>query len=134
MPPLRGKPGVVKVEPAHHRADVESGLDRIQFVRGARNSRATLHRGSGNDRTEHFDAGRVVERQQPAAKRIHQTESSGIRGVVTGNFIQIENIVRNLPQDRVRFRTQGAAKVVVRHNSGWWLVAGGWWLVPGGWI
>src|ERR1700731_3818403 len=69
MPPLRGKPGVVKVQPAHHRADVESGLNRIQFVTGAWNPRATLHRGSGNDWPEHFDAGRVIERQQPAAKR-----------------------------------------------------------------
>src|SRR5271165_4322853 len=71
MPPLRSKPGVVVVEPAHHRTDVESGLDWVQLVRGARNPRATLHRGSGNDRTEHFDAGRVIEGQQPAAKRIH---------------------------------------------------------------
>ena len=107
MPPLRGKPGIVKVEPAHHRADVESGLDWVQFVRGAWNPGATLHRGSRNDRTEHFDAGRVIERQQPAAKRIHETQPRSIRGVVTGNFIQFENIVRNLLQDRVRFRTHG---------------------------
>jgi len=118
MPPFRGKPGVVIVEPAHHCTDVESGLNGVQFVRGARNPRATLHCGPGNDRTEHFDAGRVIERQQPAAKRIHETQASGIRCVVAGNSIQIQNIVRNLLQDRVRFRTPGAGRVVARHILG----------------
>ena len=36
MPPLRGKPRVVEVQPANHRADVESRLHRIKLKTRAR--------------------------------------------------------------------------------------------------
>src|ERR1700731_3165250 len=71
--PLRRKPGVVKVEPAHHRADIKSGSDRVQLVRGAGNPRTAPHRGSGYDGAEHLDASRIIECEQPAAERIHET-------------------------------------------------------------
>src|SRR5690606_5981686 len=46
--PFGSKPSVVEVEPTDHRADVEGGLDRLQFKRGAGNAGATQrHGGSG---------------------------------------------------------------------------------------
>ena len=49
--PLGGEPGVVEVEPAHRRADVEGGLDRVQFKGSSRDPRADPGQGrAGHDR------------------------------------------------------------------------------------
>ncbi len=114
--PLRGKPGVVKVEPAHHRTNIEGGLNRVQLVRGAGNARTALHRGPGDDGAEHLDAGRIIEREKATAERIHETKPRRVDRFVTDDFIFAEDIFGNLLQERIRFRAHGAGRIVTRRH------------------
>src|ERR1700736_445729 len=50
MSPFSGEPGVIVIEPAYHRADVEGRLHRVQFVTGPRHPRScSRHRCAGNN-------------------------------------------------------------------------------------
>ena len=81
MAPLGGEPGVVKVEPANHAADVECGADRIKLKRSAGHFRAIGHDGAGNNRPHQLGAGGVRQRLKPAAQRVHQTQARGVVGL-----------------------------------------------------
>ncbi len=47
MPPFRGQPGVVEIQPADHRADIERGLHRIELERRSGHLGAIGHDGAG---------------------------------------------------------------------------------------
>ena len=81
MSPFRREPGVVEIEPADHRADVECGGDRVELVRRARDLRAVRHHRSRNDRAEELGAGGILERFQPAAERVHQAQARRVVGL-----------------------------------------------------
>src|SRR5688572_14353512 len=103
MAPLRGKPGVVEVQPADHRADVEGGVHRVELELGARHARAIRHRGALDDRAEQLVAGRVFERLEAAAQRVHQAVAR--RGVrVVALYLEILRVAGNQRQDLVRLR------------------------------
>ena len=72
MAPLGGKPGVVEVEPADHRADVECRLDRIELELRAGHLRSVRHGRAGHDRSEQLRARRIRERFESAAQRVDQ--------------------------------------------------------------
>ncbi len=82
MPPLRGKPGVVEIQPADHRADVERGIDRIELVGGTGNASPALQRGTGHHRTHELGAGGILERLESAGERIHEAIARGLVGKI----------------------------------------------------
>src|SRR5262249_53705721 len=73
MAPLRSEPGVVEIEPAHHRADVESALHRIELERGARYPRSTRHYRARYHWAQQLRASRIFERLKATGEGIHQT-------------------------------------------------------------
>ena len=118
MTPLRSEPGIVEVEPAHHRADIEGGLNRIKFIASARNARALFrHRGSRHEGAEQLGAGGIGEREQGAAEAVHQAESGRMEGFRARDAIHRERIVRDLLQERVRGRTCRVGQVAMRHGE-----------------
>src|SRR6516162_539371 len=108
MSPFRGEPRVVEIEPAHDRADIERGLNRVQLVTGSRYTRARArHRCAWHHRTEKLRASGIIQRQKAASKRIHETKTCGIKRFVARYFFDFENVIGNPLQDRIRFRTHG---------------------------
>ena len=76
--PLRGEPGVVEIQPADHRTDVEGGLYRIELELRAGDFRAVGHHGAGDDGPYELGAGRVFEGLKPAAQRVDQAVARGL--------------------------------------------------------
>src|SRR5690606_15541157 len=52
MPPLRGQPRVVEVEPPDHRTDIESGMHGVQLIRRTRHFSAIGYDSSRNHRPQ----------------------------------------------------------------------------------
>ena len=77
MSPFGREPGVVEIQPADHRADVERRMDGIELKLRARHSCAMRDDGSRNDGTEQLRAGRILQRFQSAAEGIDQTIARG---------------------------------------------------------
>ena len=98
--PLGGQPGVVEVEPANHRANVEGGLHRVELKGGARNLGAVGHDGSRHDRAQQFGAGRIFERLETAAQRIDQAIARGGVGQFTLDVV-VADIIGNVDEDLV---------------------------------
>ena len=69
------------VEPANHRADIESGMYRIELPSGAGNPRAVGQQRAGNDRPEMFRAFGITQREQAAAQGVDQTIARGVDGL-----------------------------------------------------
>ena len=101
MAPFGGQPGVVEVEPADHRADVEGGLNRVQLERRARHLRAVGDDRARHDRSHQLGAGRVGERLESAAERIDQAVTRGFQRERAVDLI-IQNVVDDIDQDWVR--------------------------------
>ena len=76
--PLGGEPGVVEVQPADHRADVESRLHRVELEGGARDTRAARHHRSRHHRTQELAAGRILQRLKPAGEGVHEAVARGV--------------------------------------------------------
>jgi len=72
------QPGVVEIQPAHHCADVEGGLHRVQHVVRARHARSVDHADARHQWTEQLAAGREGQRFQAAAQRIEQAVVRGL--------------------------------------------------------
>ena len=72
MAPLGREPGVVEVEPADHRADVERRRDGLELVARARHARAARKLRAGHDGTEQLRARGEAERENAAAERVHE--------------------------------------------------------------
>ena len=49
MTPFGGKPGIVKIQPANHRADIEGGLNRVQLKLRTRHLRAIRYYRARHD-------------------------------------------------------------------------------------
>ena len=76
--PLSRQPGVIEVEPADHRADVEGRLHGIQLVGSAGDARATGHDSARDDGSHELGAGRVLQCLKAAGERIHQAVAGGL--------------------------------------------------------
>ncbi len=92
MAPFRGQPGVVEVEPADHRADVERRLHRIELKLRPRNPRAVGDDGARDDRAEELGARRIRQRFQAAPERVKQAVSCRVvrflaRDLVAGHVV-----------------------------------------------
>ncbi len=98
--PFGREPGVVEVEPADHRADVECRLDRIELVGGPGHLRAVGHRRARNDRPQELGARRVLERLEAAAERVHQAIAGGLVGLL-GRDLVLVDVVGDVDEDLV---------------------------------
>ena len=78
--PLRRQPGVVEIQPAHHRADVERRLHGVELIRRAGHARAAGHHRARHNGPEQLGAGRILERLEAAGERIHQAIARGLIG------------------------------------------------------
>src|SRR5437667_5469445 len=73
MSPFGCEPGVVEIQPADKRADVERGGHRVQFELRTRDAAAVRHDGSWHGGAEQFCACRIIQRQQAAAEGVQKT-------------------------------------------------------------
>ncbi len=104
MAPLGGEPGVVEIQPADHRADVEGRLHRFELEGGAGNSRSARHDRPRHYRTQELAAGRVLQRLKGAGEGVHQAVARGVvrRLAVHG---EIAGVGGDGAEHGVRFRT-----------------------------
>ena len=94
MAPLGGEPGIVEIEPADHRADIERGMHRLELPVGAGNARAVRQCRAGNHGSQVFRAFGIAQREQSAAQRIQKIIARGIDG-----FATVGDIVRRIIGD-----------------------------------
>ena len=104
MAPLGGEPGVVEIEPADHRADIERRVHRLKLPIGAGNARAVRQGRAGDHRAQMFRAFGIAQREQAAAEGIHEIIARGIDGFATVGDI-IRRIIRDVDENFVRFGT-----------------------------
>jgi hypothetical protein len=103
MTPFGGEPGVVEVQPADHRADVERGLYGIELEGRAGHLRAVRHDRARHDGAEQLGAGRVGERLESASERVDQAMTRRLqreRAVDAG----VEHVVDDVDEYRIRRR------------------------------
>jgi len=101
MSPLRRQPGVIEVEPANHRANVERSLHRIKLVPCARNARAMRINGPLHNRPQQLGACRILQRLQTAAQRIDQAIPCGLVRKLALDFI-IQRVVSDIGENFIR--------------------------------
>ena len=100
MSPFGGQPGVVEVQPAHQRADIECRLHRVQPVVGAGHPRPVRHFGSGHHRPQHLCAGGKFERHHSAGQGIQQAvKCSTARLLACG--LAAQYIIGNILQQHI---------------------------------
>ena len=78
--PFGGEPGVVVVEPAHHGADVEGGMDGIQAVGRAGDAGAIGKFSAFDDGAEEGPAFGILEGEQAATDGVEQAVMGGEPG------------------------------------------------------
>ena len=100
MAPFGGEPGVVEVEPANDRADVEGGLHGIEHEIGAGNARAVGNHGAGHDGAEEFGAGRIFESFKAAAERIDEAMLRSGVGEIALDLV-VQRVVGDVGEDLV---------------------------------
>ena len=104
MAPFGREPGVVEVQPADHRADIERRLHRIELELRAGNARPVRHDGAGNDRAEQLGAGRIGQRLEAAPQRVDQAVARGFVRFAAFDLVA-RRVVGDVDQDLVGFRT-----------------------------
>ncbi|MNS52769.1 hypothetical protein D3C72_854950 [compost metagenome] len=102
--PFGGQPGVVEIQPADHRADVERGLHGVKLERRAGHLGAVWHHGAGHDRPQQLLARRVFQRFQAAAQRVDQAVACGLVRQAALDLV-VENVVRDIGQHLVGIGT-----------------------------
>ena len=112
--PLGGEPGVVVVQPADERADVEGGLHGVELVAGAGNACAVADIVPGHEWAEELGAGGEVERLQAAAEGVEQAVARGLVGE-RGFDLVVEERSRRC---RVRGWSKGLLVVVTGTDTG----------------
>ena len=70
--------GIVVVEPADHRAEIERRSDRVEYEWCARHLRAIGNKGARNDRAQEFRAGGIGQRLEAAAQAVDQGKPRGL--------------------------------------------------------
>ena len=114
MAPLRREPGVIEIEPADHRADVESGLHRIELVRSARHACAAGQRCAWNHRPHQLGARRVLQRLEAAGERIHEAVVRGLVGGVAVDAVG-QRVIGDIGENFVGGGSFGGLVIVGRH-------------------
>ncbi|MNI30814.1 hypothetical protein D3C73_846730 [compost metagenome] len=104
VPPFGGQPGVVEIQPADHRADVERGLHGVKLERRAGHLGAVWHHGAGHDRPQQLLARRVFQRFQAAAQRVDQAVACGLVRQAALDLV-VKNVVRDIDQDLIGIGT-----------------------------
>ena len=104
MTPFGGQPGVVEIEPADHRADVECGLHRVELELRARHLGAVRHDRARHDRAHQFGAGRIFQRFQTAAERVDQAVARGVVGDF-GVDLVFGHVIDDVDQDFIGLGT-----------------------------
>ena len=106
--PFGRQPGVVVVKPAHHRAYIPGGTDRIELIRSSwYPGTVTRHVCAGHDRPEQPGAGRVTQRQQATADSVHPVVTGSLHCFSGLAHIVIEHIVDDILNHRVEVGTAG---------------------------
>src|SRR6267154_6435075 len=108
MAPFGGEPCVIEIEPANQCADIDCGRDRIELVVGAWNTAAVGNDRVGHNWTEQFYAGRIIERERYAPKRIHQAIASGLVSLDAVDFGG-DGVIGDFPEEWVK----GGAEVEI---------------------
>ena len=116
MTPLGRKPGVVEIEPADDRADVEGRRHRIEFIVRTRNTRAAREPGTGHDRSEQLCACGVVQRQHATAQGVHEAVAGDAAGGLACR-VKLEHVVGDLGQHGIGCGTDGFARCNAAHQA-----------------
>ena len=104
MTPFRSEPGIVKVEPTNHRADVECGGHGIELVLRSGHFSAVGHDGTWNNRAEKLRACRIFQCFQAAAQRIDQTIARSLVSFFAADFVVVD-VLCDIDQDFIGFGT-----------------------------
>ena|SRR5699024_2300463 len=103
MAPLRRQPGIVKIEPANHRADVKCRLDGIELELGSGDAHTVRYNGAGDNWPQQFFTGRVFESFQTAAEGVEQAVMGGVIGHSGADFV-VHDVIDNINNFAVEFR------------------------------
>ena len=114
MAPFGGQPGVVEVQPAHHGADVERRLHRVQPVVRARHPRPVRHFRPRHHRPQQPGAGRELQRQHAAGQCIQKAVERGAARFLTGGR-PAQYVIGDILQQRIGRRPPGIPYTHVRH-------------------
>ena len=101
--PLGREPGVVEIEPADQRADVERGLHRIEFMRRAGYACTVRHQRARHERAEQARAGGILQRFKAAAQRVEQALLRGVESKFAVDAV-VAHVVDDVDQHRIRIR------------------------------
>ena len=102
MAPLRRQPGVIEVQPANQRADVEGRLHRVKLKLGARNLGAVGNHRALDDGAEQLAGSRVFERFQAAAQGVDQDVARRVVGKLGLDRV-VERVVDDIDDNLVPF-------------------------------
>ena len=117
MAPFRSQPGVVEVKPAHQRADIEGGLDRVQLERRARDARAAGQFRARHQRTEVLHATLELHRQHRAGQRIQQHVAGGVVGLLRLD-LGVDHVVGDVDHRLIGIGANGGADIGMTHRCG----------------
>ncbi len=100
MSPFSCEPGVVEVQPANHRANIERTHDGLEFVGRTGNSCTARECCARYDGAQESGTGRVIKRLKTAGERIHQAI---MRGLVCKIAVDVcfANVVRDVDKHLV---------------------------------
>ena len=114
--PLGRQPGVVEIEPADHRSDVECRLHGVELERGSRYARSASHRRARHHRPEQLRACGILQRLKAAGERVHQAiaRSAVSLGALDGETLGVR---RNRDQHGVRIGPRGRLLIVCGHHA-----------------
>ena len=95
MAPFGGEPGVVEIEPANHRTDIEGCVHRIELPFCSWHPRAVNQRGAWNDGAEMLGAFRIAQGEQAAAEGVDQIITGGVEDLMARRHV-VRRIFRQL--------------------------------------
>src|SRR3989338_3531440 len=101
MAPFCRQPGVVIVQPAYHRADIESALYRVEDEISAGDADAAGDSRAGNYGPKELGAGGEAQGEDAAAQAVHQAVAGRIVGL-GAVYLVLVGVVRYFGDDRVR--------------------------------
>ncbi len=104
MTPFGSQPGVIEVQPANHRADIEGSLNRIQLELRAGHFRAIRYHSAGHHGAKQLGASGIFQRFQAAAQGVDQAVAGSFIGHGRLDFV-VHHVVNDVNQNLVGGRT-----------------------------
>src|SRR2546430_1185701 len=117
MAPFGGEPGVVEIEPADRRADVERRLHRIELELRARYFGAVGNDRTRDDRSEQLGAGRIRQRFEPATERVDQAVPRRLVRFLA-RYLVLDDVVGDIGEDLVGLGADGGYRARHDHRPG----------------